>query len=89
MRAGERDVHPRDGNTGVGLFGAIELQYINGPIYAEVEYTNTVKILAVSETPKTEYFWYEAIMRDTDNKKDIASMLMMLRFMKASSKLWQ
>lgn len=89
MRAGERDVLPRDGNTGVGLFGAIELQYVNGPIYADTEYTNNIEVLAVSETPKTEYFWYEATLRDNDNDKDIASMLMMLRFMKASSKLWQ
>lgn len=29
MRAGEGDVLPRDGNTGVSLFGAIEIQYIN------------------------------------------------------------
>ena len=89
MRAGERDVLPRDGNTGVGLFGAIEVQHINGPIYADTDYTNTIKVLAVSETPKTEYFWYEATLRDEGNKTDIATMLMMLRFMKASSKLWQ
>jgi len=89
MREGERDVLPRDGNTGVGLFGAIELQYINGPIYADTDYMNTIKVMAVSETPKTEYFWYESILRDKENKKEIARMLMMLRFMKASSKLWQ
>ena len=47
------------------------------------------RVLAVSDTPKTEFFWYEAILRDEANRKDIASMLMMLRFMKASSKLWQ
>ena len=89
LREGERDVLPRDGNTGVGLFGAIELQFINGPIYADTDYINTLKVTAVSETPKTEYFWYESTLRDKENKKEIASMLMMLRFMKASSKLWQ
>ena len=89
MRAGERDVLPRDGNTGIGLFGAIELQYINGPIYADTDYINSLKITAVSETPKTEYFWYESTLRDAENKTEIARMLMMLRFMKASSPLWQ
>ncbi len=89
MRAGERDVLPRDKNTGVGLFGAIELQYLNGPICADVDYMNTVTVLAVSETPKTEYFWYEARLRNKENDRDIASMLMMLRFMKASSQHWQ
>lgn len=89
MRAGERDILPRDGNTGIGLFGAIELQYVNGPIYADTDYMNTLTVTAVSETPKTEYFWYESILRDSENKTEIARMLMMLRFMKASSPLWQ
>jgi hypothetical protein len=89
MRNGEGDVLPRDGNTGIGLFGAIELQYINGPVYADTDYTNTIKVTAISETPKTEYFWYESTLRDEGNKTEIARMLMMLRFMKASSPLWQ
>jgi len=89
MRGGERDVLPRDGNTGIGLFGAIELQFINGPIYSDTDYVNTIKVTAVSETPKTEYFWYESTLKDSENEKAIAGMLMMLRFMKASSPLWQ
>jgi hypothetical protein len=42
--------------------------------------------VAVGQTPKTEYLWYETVMRE--DAKDVASMLMMLRFMKASSLLW-
>jgi hypothetical protein len=32
--------------------------------------------------------WYESILTDPVEGKDVASMLMMLRFMKASSPLW-
>lgn len=89
MRAGEADVLARDRDTGVGLFGAIEVQHINGPVFADHDYTNSITVLAVSETPKTEYYWYEALLKDSATGTEVASMLMMLRFMKASSKLWQ
>ncbi len=89
MRAGEDTLLARTEHTGVGLFGAIELQYLAGPVHAETDYLNTIRILAVGATPKTEYFWYEAELRDPANETRIATMLMMLRFMKASSALWQ
>jgi len=87
MRPAEAQILPRHKDIGVGLFGAIETQHINGPVFAERDYTCTSEVLAVSETPKTEYLWYESILRD-ENDVEIASMLMMLRFMKASSSLW-
>jgi hypothetical protein len=89
MRAGETDVLVRHKDIGVGLFGAIEVQHINGPVYAEYDYTCITTVLAVSETPKTEYVWYESLLKDADSDGKVASMLMMLRFMKGSSALWQ
>ncbi len=89
MRASEADVLVRHKDIGVGLFGAIEVQHINGPVYAEYDYTCITTVLAVSETPKTEYVWYESLLTDADSEAKVASMLMMLRFMKASSALWQ
>jgi|TARA_Y100000310_G_scaffold339841_1_gene433771 hypothetical protein len=89
MRAGEADVLVRHKDIGVGLFGAIEVQNINGPVYAEHDYTCITTVLAVSETPKTEYVWYESLLTDAESDAKVASMLMMLRFMKASSALWQ
>jgi hypothetical protein len=71
----------------VGLYGAIETRHINGPVFMERDYEVSGKVLALGTTPKTEYVWYETLMRDR-NGRDIASMLMMLRFMKASSELW-
>lgn len=89
MRAAEGDVLVRHKDIGVGLFGAIEVQHINGPVYAEHDYTCITTVLAVSETPKTEYVWYESLLTDAESDSKVASMLMMLRFMKASSALWQ
>lgn len=73
--------------TGVGLFGAIELRNVNGPVFVDREYTATGKVLAVGQSPKTEYMWYETGIDDEDGKR-IAEMRMLLRWMKASSPLY-
>lgn len=76
-------------SRGVGLYGAIELQSLGGPVLVEHDYEARARILAVSETPRTEYFWYESILSDPKSGEDVSSMLMMLRFMKASHPAWQ
>lgn len=73
----------------VGLFGAIELQSTSGPLRAETDYAGRFKILALSESPKTENIWYQAWAADPETGADVASMVMYLRFMKASSDLWK
>jgi hypothetical protein len=88
MRPGEAALLPRDGNYGVGLFGAIELQLVNGPAFVDYDYETFAKVLAVGETPKTEYYYYESMLLDPKNGDTIMSMIMMIRFMKLSSKLW-
>ncbi len=70
----------------VGLYGAIEVRHLAGPVFSEREYEVSGRIVATGQTPKTEYLWYQTTMRE--GAKDVASMLMMLRFMKASSPLW-
>ena len=75
-------------NPAVGLYGAIEVRQISGPVFIDHEYDVTGTILAVGTTPKTEYVWYQSALREPGTGTDVASMLMMLRFMKASSKLW-
>ena len=72
----------------VGLFGAIEVRHINGPMFIDRDYEVTGKILAVGDTPKSEYVWYESTMLEPGTGREIASMIMMLRLMKASSPLW-
>jgi len=87
MRTVEPGLLSRTGPV-VGLFGAIEVQHLDGPLFADEDYRARGRVLAVSDTPKTEYFWYESIVADAATGRDRASMLMMLRFMKASSPLW-
>lgn len=85
MRAVERQliVHC---SPAAALFGAIEVQHISGPMFADTDYEVRGSVIAVSDTPETEYFWYESVLSNGDG--DVASMLMMLRFMKTSSTLW-
>jgi hypothetical protein len=80
---------PPERKYGVGLWGAIEIQHLKGPVFIERDYRVRARILALSETPKTEYIWYESTLSDPEGGDDIASMLMMLRFMKASHPAWQ
>jgi hypothetical protein len=87
MRAVEPEILARTGPV-VGLFGAIEVQHLDGPLFVETDYLARGRVVAISETPKTEFFWYESILTDPAEGKDVASMLMMLRFMKGSSPLW-
>ena len=71
----------------VGLFGAIELRNVNGPVLVDREYTCSGEVFAVGQSPKTEYMWFETGL-DDDSGKRIAEMRMQLRFMKASSALY-
>ena len=73
--------------TRVGLFGAIEVRYFSGPLLLDRTYGISGEIVAVSETPKTEAFWYDSWATSPDGTK-IAQMRMMLRQMKASSPLY-
>jgi len=85
----QQELLPPERKYGVGLWGAIEIQHLKGPVFIERDYQVRARILAVSETPKTEYIWYERMLSDQESGDDIAAMLMMLRFMKASHPAWQ
>jgi hypothetical protein len=72
----------------VGLYGGIELRFINGPIRADTIYVAEGRVLALGETPRTEIVWYESLLRD-ESGAEIAHMIMLTRLMKASSALWR
>jgi len=72
----------------VGLFGAIEIRNINGPILIEHPYRVGGHVVALGQSPKTEYMWFETELDDREGKR-IAEMRMLLRFMKASSPLYR
>ena len=71
----------------VGLFGAIEIRHINGPLLLDRTYRVGGAVVAVGQSPKTEYVWFESYANDADGKR-IAEMRMQLRWMKASSRLY-
>jgi hypothetical protein len=71
----------------VGLFGAIEVGHINGPLVLDRTYTVGGQILAIGESPKTEYVWFESFAAAPDGTR-VAEMRMQLRWMKASSELY-
>ncbi|MCI3131930.1 hypothetical protein [Phenylobacterium aquaticum] len=72
----------------VGMFGAIELQMLGGPIFADHDYLASGRVLALSESPKTEIVWYESTLRDATDGRPVARMILMSRLLKASSPLW-
>ena len=71
----------------IGLYGAIELRNVHGPLLADVTYRAGGTLLHAGETPKTEYLWFDT-WADRGGKR-VAEMRMMLRFMKASSPLYK
>lgn len=70
----------------VGLFGALEVQHLAGPLMADTDYVARTKILKLTESPKTENSWHTVTF--AKDGADIARVLFYLRFLKASSPLW-
>jgi hypothetical protein len=71
----------------VGLFGAIEIRNVDGPLLLDRTYRVGGEILAVGESPKTEYVWFTSYASTPEGKR-VAEMRMQLRWMKASSALY-
>jgi len=84
-RGGEFGPHIRDA---VGLFGAIEIRHHHGPVMLDTEYQVTGSVVAAGASPKTEYVWYDTAAAD-ESGVVVASMRMQLRWMTASSPLYQ
>jgi hypothetical protein len=87
IRAAEQVVR-REIRGAVGLFGATEIAHLNGPVFIDHDYEVGGTVIAVGETPKSEYYAYEATLQEPNGGKEVALMIMMIRFMKASSPLW-
>jgi hypothetical protein len=72
----------------VGLFGAIEIRFLAGPVLLDGRYRITGEVVAVSQTPKTEVMWFDSQACDASGQL-VADMRMMLRQLKQSSPLYQ
>ena len=70
----------------VGLYGAIEIAFENGPVLASTDYQSTCTVVGLSDSPKTEVLWRAS--RLTLDGVGVARMLKMDRLMKNSSPLW-
>lgn len=69
----------------VGLFGAIEIGFINGPFLLNNHYKIESEVVCVGQSPQTEYVWYDS--KATNETGDVvATMRMQSRAMKASSR---
>ena len=68
----------------VGLFGAIEIDHINGPFVMNRPYHLASRVVCVGQSPQTEYVWYETDAYGEDGTH-VATLLMQSRAMKASS----
>jgi hypothetical protein len=77
----------KNAGRAVGLFGAIETRHVNGPLVLDRSYRVGGEIIAVGQSPKTEYIWFETYAAADDGTR-VAEMRMQLRWMKASSSLY-
>ena len=73
-------------NPFVGLYGGIEIGYLNGPGLEATNYQSTCEVVGLGDSPKTEILWRESKL--FLDGKPIAQMLKMDRLMKNSSPLW-
>ena len=76
-----RGLNPYIGDA-VGLFGAIEVAQLRGPVLLDHLYHLTSEVVAVGQSPQTEYLWFDTVAHD--ERGEVASLRMQLRFMKAS-----
>lgn len=82
-----RELRPHVGEA-VGLFGAIEIGHVDGPLLLNRAYHIDSEVVAVGQSPQTEYLWFDTTAR-RPNASLVANFRMMLRFMKSSSALYQ
>ena len=75
----------------VGMYGAIEVRHVTGPLFLDVEYVISGEVLDVSDTPKTEVLWFRTQARPSIDPEGpvVAEVTMMTRLLKGSSPLYK
>jgi hypothetical protein len=71
----------------VGMWSALEVQFVNGPVFANREYTINGRIVAINDSPKTEVIWQDFTM--SESNETIATVRIQSRFVKSTSALWE
>jgi hypothetical protein len=72
----------------VGLFGAIEVGYVNGPFLLNQNYQIKSEVVCVGQSPQTEFVWYDSTATNEAGEL-VATMRMQSRIMKSSSPAYQ
>lgn len=78
----------------VGMWSALEVRFIDGPVYADVPYRVEGQVVALGESPKTEIIWQDFVLYDASesadhtNPRQVASARVQSRFVKSTSDLW-
>lgn len=72
----------------VGLFGALEVRHLAGPVLADRDYVGRTTMRKITESPRTENVWYDVDVADAATGEDVAAVTFLIRAMKASSPLW-
>lgn len=70
----------------VGMWWAIEIRHLHGPVLLDRTYRVTSEVVALSDSPKTEVLWYDSTA--WLDGVAVASLRIMTRFVKASSPLY-
>jgi hypothetical protein len=84
----QRELNGGDRIDATGLYGALEIQYHDGPLFADRDYRARARVVALTESPKTESMWWTVTYSEPSTGADVVTVLQYLRFMKASSPLW-
>mmetsp|Transcript_67187 Transcript_67187/g.119610 ORF Transcript_67187/g.119610 Transcript_67187/m.119610 type:complete len:346 (+) Transcript_67187:41-1078(+) len=72
------------GRTPVGLFGGCEVIMHSGPVFPDEEYTVTREFVGKGETPRAEFRWTRALLREAKTGKLVAEMTLQDMSLKAS-----
>jgi hypothetical protein len=67
----------------LGMFGALEIANVHGPLVVDREYDMSVRIHAIGDSPKAEHAWFEVTA--SDGGLPVATLFMQQRWLKASS----
>ncbi len=70
----------------VGMWSALEVQFVRGPIHSDQPYSVTGKIVAINHSPKTEGIWQDVTLSDATGA--VATVRIQSRFVKSTSPLW-
>jgi hypothetical protein len=70
-----------------GMWGATEFGFVHGPMLLDVPYRARSVVVALGESPKTEYCWFDVTIEDESGRL-IATQRALQRLIKASSPLY-